>query len=90
MNSSDKEVTEKGRTPELDVKIALEKPMQMNDPTETESAADTCVGCQCSIEGQMEPDDTSILVSFKFPDKDYDGEVEDAAQLVSTLDNFVP
>ncbi|CAB3368912.1 Hypothetical predicted protein [Cloeon dipterum] len=41
------------------------------------SFADTGVACQCSIEATMEPDDTSILVALHFPDKQYDGEVEE-------------
>lgn len=45
---------------------------------------ETGVGCQCSIEAKMEPDDTSILVNLTFPDKEYDGELEDTANMVST------
>jgi hypothetical protein len=83
-------VAEKSATPELEADVAPKKPkLDIDDPMEAESAAETGVGCQCSIEARMEPDDTSILVSFKFPDKEYDGEAEDAAALmVSTLDNL--
>ncbi|XP_065331588.1 pseudouridylate synthase RPUSD2-like isoform X8 [Cloeon dipterum] len=42
-----------------------------------DSSVDTGVACQCSIEATMEADDTSILVALHFPDKQYDGEVEE-------------
>jgi hypothetical protein len=88
IQTSEMGVAEKIATPEQDADVAPKKPkLDIDDPMEAEeSAPETGVGCQCSIEGRMEPDDTSILVSFKFPDKEYDGEVEDAAaQMVSTL-----
>jgi len=50
----------------------------------SEDSVETGVAIQCSIEKQMDPDDTSILISLKFPDKEYDGEIEDASNLVST------
>jgi hypothetical protein len=83
---SEMEAAEKCPTPEEGVDVAPKRPkLEIDDSMESESAAvETGVGCQCSIEAKMEPDDTSILVSFKFPDKEYDGEVEDSAQMVST------
>lgn len=94
IQTSEMGVAEKSASPEQDADVAPKKPkLDIDDPMEAEESAapETGVGCQCSIEGRMEPDDTSILVSFKFPDKEYDGEGEDAAaQLVSTPGHISP
>lgn len=66
--------------------IAPKKPKLEDELVELgpSEAPETGVGSQCSIEANMEPDDTSILVNLTFPDKEYDGELEDASKMVST------
>ncbi|XP_059485319.1 pseudouridylate synthase RPUSD2-like isoform X2 [Neocloeon triangulifer] len=52
----------------------LESPSPQPDGVEVE---DTGVASQCTIEGNIEPDDATILISFKFPTRESDGDRDD-------------